>query len=245
MQSQLLYTYLTFSTISRLANAWPVILGHHERREPASYSVVAVDGGSSGADGSATTVISSVVRTETVVQTQLSTIVITESDTPSTIIITLTSASPTTVTEQAAATQTITSPPETTAQPSQAPSPETVTVTQSLPSSKAYDDGMWHTHYYYTVSEDTNTAPSSTVDAFSSLSSSTRGPKGQGPQTVSTSLEPTYTSSTTVDWASFWWVAPAESSSATTSTSSVAAPTVSTAFWDGRPGFGSNADEDS
>ncbi|KAK5058835.1 hypothetical protein LTR84_011099 [Exophiala bonariae] len=234
MRSQLLYTYITLSTISGLANAWPVILGRHERREPASYSVVAVDGGGSGADGSATTVISSVVRTETVLQTQLSTIVITEAETPSTIIITITSASATTVTERPAATQTVTSPPETTAQPSQTASPETVTVTQSLPSSKPYDDGMWHTYYYYTPSEEARTVPTSTSEAINSLPSST--------ETIATSLEPTYTPSPTVDWASFWRVPPVESSSETISTSSVNAPTGSTAFWDGRPGFGSGRD---
>lgn len=251
MRSYPVYTCLTLSTIFHLSTAWPVMLGQPERREPASYSVVAVDGGSSGGgDGSATTVVSSVVHTETVMVTQLSTIVVTESDTPSTLIVTITSAYPTTVTEQIApsiATQTVTFPPETTAEPSQAPAPDTVTVTQPLPSSKPYDDGMWHTHYYYTVTEETSSLPSSTANAIDSLPSLTRG---LGLETISASPEPSYTSSTTsssttFDWASFWRAVSSDSPTETASSSSVAAPTVSTAIWDGRPDFAPSPDTNS
>lgn len=241
MRSHLLYTCLSISSISSLSNAWPLILGQHERREPASYSVVAVDGGSSGGDGSAKTVTNSIVHTETVLKTQLSTIVITESDTPSTIIVTITSASPATVTAPSISTQATTSPSQTTAEPRQsqdssAPAPETVTVTQPLPSSKPYDDGMWHTQYYYTVSEETTSSlPSSTPEAADTLPSTTRGSNwwgGPGPETISTSFEPTYTAtSTSTDWASFWRLPVSDSPSVITSSSSVPEPTARIPFW--------------
>jgi hypothetical protein len=247
MRSHPLYTCLSISSIFSLSTAWPLILGQHERREPASYSVVAVDGGNSGGDGSATTVTNSIVHTETILKTQLSTIVITESDTPSTIVVTITSASPATVTAPSLSTQTITSAAQTTAEPGQSqdsslPAPETVTVTQPLPSSKAYDDGMWHTHYYYTVSEETTTSsslPSSTSEVTDALPSTTRGSNwwgGPGPEIISTSLEPTFTT-TSAEWASFWRAPVSDSPSVTTSSPSVAAPTVGVPFWGGPPNF--------
>ncbi|KEF54570.1 uncharacterized protein A1O9_09012 [Exophiala aquamarina CBS 119918] len=240
MQPHPLYTYLSLSSAIFLANAWPLLPllpGQHERRAPASYSVVAVDGGNVGGDGTATIVTNSIVHTETVMKTQLSTVVITESDTPSTIIITITSASPTTVTEH---TQTVTSPAQTSAEPTQsyesstpAPATATVTVTQPPPPTKPYDDGMWHTNYYYTVSEETP-APSSSSEAAEAVPSTTTGLnhwEGFGSEFVSTSL----VSTTTVDWATFWMAPDAESSSVTTSSSSLVAPTANVPFWGVHP----------
>ena len=230
MQSHPLYTCLSLSSLLFLSNAWPLIGGQHARREPASYSVVAVDGGSSGGGTTATVVTDSIVHTETVLKTQLSTVVITESDTPSTILVTITSASPTTVTEHI---QTATSPPQTTAEAGQSSAPETVTVIQPLPSTKAYDDGMWHTYYFYTVSEETS-LPSSTVDAAEAAPSTTGGLNwwgGLGPESISTTLE----LSSTVDWPSLWRVPGGDSPAAATSSSSVAAPTGNVPFWGGHP----------
>ncbi|KIV92681.1 hypothetical protein PV10_03954 [Exophiala mesophila] len=225
-------TALSISSLISLSTAWPVLPNLLERRQPVSYSVVAVDGGNSGSDGSATTVTDSIVHTETILHTQLSTIIITESETPTTIVVTVTSAVPTTITEQAEPAtliQTVTFAPETTAEPSQPspettvqpsrsrrpesssspppppPAPETVTVTQYAPSSRKYDDGMWHTDYYFEVPAEPET--SSSTDASSVTTTETR------------SFHPT-----TTPW-SAWQGPTTESSSSSTASSTLPSET--------------------
>ncbi|KIW99345.1 uncharacterized protein Z518_11333 [Rhinocladiella mackenziei CBS 650.93] len=206
MKSISTYTTLSISSLLLLAHAWPLIPGSIERREPASYSVVAVDGGNTGGGGtaSATTVTDAVTHTATVMKTQLSTMVVTESEVPDTIVLTVTSPSPTTITDYlppSVTTQVVTAIPESSAQPNRqppqlsrsppvitshaspssysvpsfwnfTPSPVTVTVTQALPSSRPYDDGMWHTYYYHTVSSEIESS-STTISEWSASAPST------------------------------------------------------------------------
>ena len=149
------------------------------RRQTASYSVVAVDGGPSGA--AATTTVTEPASTlppttKFEVTTLFSTIVLTEIPTPTTIVLTITSTASMTYTETPATTpsdaaappfrfSTITISPSYTI-PSAALSPVTVTVAAS---SVPYDDGMWHTTYYHPVAAASTTAasaaPSSTAAA--------------------------------------------------------------------------------
>ncbi|EXJ93689.1 hypothetical protein A1O1_02081 [Capronia coronata CBS 617.96] len=90
----------SLSSLLLSTNAWPLLPNVLERRKPASYSVVAVDGGSTeGSVASATTVTDAVTHTETLMTTQLSTLMVTESDTPATIVLTVTTAAPTTITD--------------------------------------------------------------------------------------------------------------------------------------------------
>jgi hypothetical protein len=141
-------------------------------RRQTSYSVVPVDGGSSGT-AAATTVTEPASTlpptTKVEVTTLLSTIVFTEAPTPTTVALTITSTAETTaemtVMETIMATLPNTYLPAAASTPS--PSFETVTVSQTytdarsyyypslvtvtaMPSSVPYDDGMWHTTYYDT-----------------------------------------------------------------------------------------------
>jgi hypothetical protein len=130
-------------------------------RPRASYSVVAVDGGSTTtpAPAAPTTITSlqTLTHTQTFPVTQLSTLVITENSTPTTIVVTVTTPQPTTVIEtvttEVEATVTVTDV-------SVSVSEETVLQTQTVaPETAPYDNGMWHTTYYYTVAP-TETASS-------------------------------------------------------------------------------------
>jgi hypothetical protein len=121
-------------------------------RPRASYSVVAVDGGNTPSPAPAPTTITSLqtlTHTQTIPVTQLSTLVITENSTPTTIVVTVTTPQPTTVLETVTtvvdATVTITDVSVSVAE-------ETVVQTQTVaPETRPYDNGMWHTTYYYTV----------------------------------------------------------------------------------------------
>ena len=144
----------------------------HQLRPRASYSVVAVDGGSSATaepTPDATTVISTatdlITHTQTLMQTKLSTVVITQGASPTTLIVTVTSASATKVVETpppntkivtsvSVSVQTPPTPAPTTVQGSAS----TVTVTDSMvqtqtvaPETAPYDNGQWHTTYFYSV----------------------------------------------------------------------------------------------
>ena len=166
-----LHISLSLLTLLTTSTAFPLFPRRQNLAPRASYSVVAVDGGSSTAAANTpapppTTIISTatnlLTHTQTVMQTKLSTVVITQGASPTTIIVTVTSASATTVVETPkVVTQTLSA-----VQPSTVKeSPVTVTVTSEAkttetvaPSTKAYDDGSWHTSYFYTV---TTPAPNS------------------------------------------------------------------------------------
>lgn len=193
MRSRSLFTSLSLSSLLLLAEARPLFLDALVRRDPASYSVVAVDGGSSGGDTApATTVTDAVTHTQTTMMTQLSTVVITQAETPTTIIFTVTSPSPTTVTDYPPAsitTHVVTATPEApipAAPSSQVPSisipswtmsygaqntptdtssPVTATVTTAQPSTVPYDDGMWHTYYFHTVDTEGEWSATSTSES--------------------------------------------------------------------------------
>lgn len=163
-------TTLSLSSLLLMSAAHPLLPGQIERRKPASYSVVAVDGGSTTEGSSPTaTITDAVTHTQTVMQTQLSTIVVTESETPTTIVFTVTSPSPVTITDSPPAstmTQIISATPDTTpATTVESPSPLTITITESLPSTTPYDNGQWHTNYYYTVSTSSTELPYTTQSA--------------------------------------------------------------------------------
>ncbi|KPI44613.1 uncharacterized protein AB675_8505 [Cyphellophora attinorum] len=122
---------------------------------PASYSVVPVDGGpSANVPNNAPPPPPTATQTETLIATHLATITITDQETPATVVVT--------VTEPAAAP----------AQPTVTPPREIVTVTDTvsasgIPQTTPYDNGMWHTTYYYTTviptpSSTSNSTPSPT-----------------------------------------------------------------------------------
>ena len=173
-------TLLAFLTSPLASSAWPLFSAQSPRRNlnprsPATYSVVPVDGGSS-TEASAPTQTITLSVTQTLLSTSISTLVMTENDTPSTIyntvVVTLTSVVPTTIyntvslpgstetttsidplpTDPSASTITIDAPAATiTVEPPPVVFSEPAyTVTEvEAPSSTPYDDGMWHTTYYH------------------------------------------------------------------------------------------------
>lgn len=189
MKSATACAVLSLSSLLLLSNARPLTEGSVERRKPASYSVVAVGGGSTEDSSATATVTDAVTKTQTVMQTQLSTVVVTASNTPTTIVFTVTTPSPTTVTDYPPApttTELVSVTTQIPASSEQSPSaspppatstettpPATITVTQPLPSTRPYDDEQWHTVYYYTVSSEssgsTTSAPTSTSDSKAEL----------------------------------------------------------------------------
>jgi hypothetical protein len=134
---------------------------YHNRRDlspRASYSVVAVDGGHSstpGAPAPTATVTNLITRTQTILAAQLSTVVITQGASPKTIVVTVTSASATTIVETPPAAVVTQITPVPVPQPTTVQgSPVTLTVTatdETTPETRPFDDGQWHTTYFYTV----------------------------------------------------------------------------------------------
>ncbi|KAJ9604592.1 hypothetical protein H2200_010706 [Cladophialophora chaetospira] len=193
MRSSITYTALSLSSLL-LASARPFVPDTLERRKPASYSVVAVGGGSTDDSSPTATVTDAVTHTQTVLQTQLSTIIVTASNTPTTIVFTVTTPSPITITDYAPAATAVATTTEVSTIPTTevvyvstqipAPSqensptpvtttetrppqpPATVTVTQPLPSTTPYDDGQWHTYYYHTVESESTPAGSTTTSGW-------------------------------------------------------------------------------
>jgi hypothetical protein len=126
---------------------------------PASYSVVAVDGGPQ-----ATAPPAPATLTETILTTRVSTITITNAEQPTTILVT--------ITEPAAAA----------AEPTPDPEPQTVTETLQpsttagpLTETRPYDNGMWHTTYYYTTVVSPTPAATPSTDASAEFSVSQAG----------------------------------------------------------------------
>lgn len=164
-------------------------------RRQISYSVVPVDGGSSGA-AAVTTVTEPASTlpptTKVEVTTLLSTIEFTEAPMPTIVVLTITSTAQTTaemtVIETIMATLPNTYLPAAASTPS--PSFETVTVSQTytdapsyyypspvtitvMPSSVPYDNGMWHTTYYdtwYDAASTTSDIASSTTESSAAIS---------------------------------------------------------------------------
>lgn len=166
MRSFSFTSVVTLSSLCLIADAFPLIPRNLlQKKSPQSYSVVPVDGGSSATAPAPTQTVTSRF-TQTAYTTILSTIVLTESETPVTIVVTATSA--TTIT-QVIPTAVVTAIPSV--------SIESVTVTasptQPIVTSSAYDDGSWHTIYYskWTVSTAEAAATSSKpTTSFASVS---------------------------------------------------------------------------
>lgn len=145
--------------------------------KPITYSVVPVDGGpnNNGAGGGGGA--QPATRTETLYTTRLSTIVVTESETPATIVITVTEeqgAAPTLAPQQPQNGGGNPAPP---AQPQ-----ATVTVTQDgddKTQTRPYDNGMWHTTYYYTTSVPSSTSSPPSASPTSPPSSAAEKPSAQ------------------------------------------------------------------
>lgn len=143
---------LPFSLLPFLTSSFPLL----PIRPRASYSVVAVDGGptpSPAAPLTTTTSLQTLTRTQTLLSTQLSTVVVTEGATPTALVVTITNALPTTIVETV--TNVAEAPTVTVTNVSVAVSEATVMATATetvLPETRPYDDGKWHTTYWYTVS---------------------------------------------------------------------------------------------
>jgi len=160
--------------------------GRNERQfEPRAptYSVVPVEGGSTAPAAATQTVVEPVTRT--VATTIYSTVVITESETPMTIVFTFP-----TVAFQASTPTTSTDPPA------------TVTVTMPV-SMTPYDDGMWHSWYYHPVTLSTSVItpsadPSTSTSSFittalvRSAGSPSNGPFAVKPRQDKIALVPIY-----------------------------------------------------
>lgn len=148
-------------------------------RRATTYSVVPVDGGTSSAPVATQTIVETATTlppvTTTVMSTILSTIVVTDAETPITIVVTI-SETPAASTTSSTSSQMTTTPPElitttTTTTTSMPPATElTTTTTTATPAAITsvtpwaqpstatitagppwvpYDNGLWHTTYYY------------------------------------------------------------------------------------------------
>lgn len=149
MKASFGHSLISFSVLSTLSSAWPLIRSPIDlvERAPQSYSVVAVDGGST-ATAPASPTTKTVTDAVTQIQTSvlLSTIVASPSDSPPATTIV-----PQTVTFATTIIQTSELSAST-------PAPVTVTVSPTL---SAYDNGQWHTTYYFK----STTTPAANGDA--------------------------------------------------------------------------------
>lgn len=128
----------------------------HPKADSPSYSVVAVDGANSPSPAPP-------AATETIITTRLSTLIVTADETPQSVVVTITEPAANTPTPAAPAqpdatvTQTVT-PPEDNSPQAQAGQTQT----------RAYDNGMWHTTYYYTTVIPPQSSPTPAAPAPSS-----------------------------------------------------------------------------
>lgn len=135
MKASSAHSFMILSVLSSITSAWPLIRSPIDlvRRTPQSYSVVAVDGGNTATAPSSPTT-KTVTDAVTQIQTSviLSTIVATPSNSPpATTVVPQTVTFATTVVETPSAS---------------VPAQVTVTVSPTL---SAYDNGQWHTTYYF------------------------------------------------------------------------------------------------
>jgi len=147
-----------FALLSSVASAVPVVRLAIREAQPQSYSVVAVDGGSSTPAAAAPPATKTVTDAVTQVQTAtiLSTIQASASDSPASVA---TQVIPQTVT---LATTIVETP---------AASAATVTIGPSV-TSVPFDNGQWHTTYYFK----STVTPSAEVKAAAVSSSSAAAP---------------------------------------------------------------------
>lgn len=141
MKASSAHSFIILSVLSSLTSAWPLLRSPMDlvRRAPQSYSVVAVDGGNTAtatAPSSPTTktVTDAITQTQIKTSVLLSTIIATQSNSPpATTVVPQTVTFATTVLETSSAS-------------ASAPAQVTVTVSPTL---SAYDNGQWHTTYYF------------------------------------------------------------------------------------------------